>query len=99
LRKPSTRKSSSSLSNKKRQTLTLDSDQIVAVMSHRLVTMRIVFVTEQEQEQVKLIESLSLFLAKLSLFLTASRISTKPHNYKLNNTTGTIIYCNPREKN
>ncbi len=38
--------------------------------------MRIVFVTEQEQEQVKLIESLSL--AKLSLFLTASRISTKP---------------------
>jgi hypothetical protein len=47
-------------------------------MSHRLVTMRIVFVTEQEQEQeqVKLIESLSL--AKLSLFLTASRISTKP---------------------
>jgi hypothetical protein len=97
LEEPSTR-SSSSLSNKKRQTLTLDSDQIVAVMSHRLVTMRTVFVTEQEQEQVKLIESLSL-AKKAFTIPDCIKNFHKTHNNKFNNTTGTIIYCNPRENN
>jgi hypothetical protein len=83
---------------KKRQTLTLDSDQIVAAMSHRLATMRTVFVTEQEQEQVKLIESLSL-AKKAFTIPDCIKNFHKTHNNKFNNTTGTIIYCNPRENN
>jgi hypothetical protein len=47
---------------------------------------------------VKLIESLSL-AKKAFTIPDCIKNFHKTHNNKFNNTTGTIIYCNPRENN